>query len=66
MFGIQFQPQRKRYLKIMKKWNDIQYDVVNREEFHNRTVNTLTNPSRIEFDEFEIFTGLHRQPSALD
>jgi hypothetical protein len=38
MFGSQFQSERKRYLKIMDKWNDVQNDVINREEFNNKTV----------------------------
>jgi hypothetical protein len=38
MFASQFRSQRKRFLKIMRKWHDVQNEVVNREEFHNRTV----------------------------
>jgi hypothetical protein len=38
MVGSRFESEHKRYLKIMRKWNVVQHEVANREEFHNKTV----------------------------
>lgn len=51
-FGSRFVKNRKRYIKIVQKWNAIEEDVVKREEFHNRpdfTVNLQKFTNRLVF-----------------